>query len=210
MGAALVWPRIAFRTRAKNEAMEHLYWRARQVSDTRLQPTPCRSRAAMSGSPRRQGISHEAGHLRGAVSRPATARQSDVLAAFVAAGGSVTDAKLVGIQPSTVKRHLADLRARSGLPTEQLTTPDELRDGSSFRVWSPLSQLLSGHAKKVSSRVFSARIPRSCSPMSKDRPTCYRRCRGLRPHHGDISRPEPGGPLGLPSVSSMLDDRIHS
>ena len=38
-----------------------------------------------------------------------------------AAGGSVADAAtLVGIQPSTAKRHLADLRARSGLTTEQL------------------------------------------------------------------------------------------
>jgi hypothetical protein len=45
----------------------------------------------------------------------------DVLAAYVAAGGSVPDAaELVGIRPSTVKRHLADLRARSGLTTEQL------------------------------------------------------------------------------------------
>ena len=45
----------------------------------------------------------------------------DVLAAFVAAGEYVTDvAKLVGIRPSAVKRHLADLRARSGLTTEQL------------------------------------------------------------------------------------------
>ena len=44
----------------------------------------------------------------------------DVLAAFVAAGGSVQDAaQLVGIRPSPVKRHLADLRARSGLTTEQ-------------------------------------------------------------------------------------------
>ena len=61
------------------------------------------------------------GHLRGALSRPATQRQMDVLAAFVAAGGSVPDAaELVGIRPSTVKRHLADLRARSGLSTEQL------------------------------------------------------------------------------------------
>lgn len=61
------------------------------------------------------------GYLRGASSRPATQRQTDVLAAFVAAGGSVSDAaKLVGIRPSTVKRHLADLRARSGLTTEQL------------------------------------------------------------------------------------------
>ena len=55
-------------------------------------------------------------------SRPsATPRQLDVLAAYVAAGGSVPDAAaLVGIRPSTAKRHLADLRARSGLTTEQL------------------------------------------------------------------------------------------
>ncbi len=61
------------------------------------------------------------GYLRGVPSRPATQRQVDVLAAYVAAGGSVPDtAVLMGIQPSTVKRHLADLRARSGLTTEQL------------------------------------------------------------------------------------------
>ena len=61
------------------------------------------------------------GYLRGALPRTPTPRQVDALAAFVAAGGSVAvAAKLVGIQPSTVKRHLADLRARSGLTTEQL------------------------------------------------------------------------------------------
>jgi predicted ArsR family transcriptional regulator len=61
------------------------------------------------------------GYLRGALSRPATPRQWNVLAAYVAAGGSVLDAaELVGIRPGTVKRHLADLRARSGLTTEQL------------------------------------------------------------------------------------------
>jgi predicted ArsR family transcriptional regulator len=61
------------------------------------------------------------GYLRGALSRPATPRQQKVLAAYVAAGGSVSDAAdLVGIRPGTVKRHLADLRARSGLSTEQL------------------------------------------------------------------------------------------
>jgi len=61
-----------------------------------------------------------AGHLRGALSRPATARQMDVLAAYVASGGSIPDAAdLVGIRPSTAKRHLADLRAKSGLSTEQ-------------------------------------------------------------------------------------------
>ena len=61
------------------------------------------------------------GYLRGSLPRTPTARQVDVLAAFVAGGGSVADAaELVGIRPSTVKRHLADLRARSGLTTEQL------------------------------------------------------------------------------------------
>ena len=45
----------------------------------------------------------------------------DALAAYVAEGGSVSGAaRLLGIRPSTVKRHLADLRARSGLTTEQL------------------------------------------------------------------------------------------
>ena len=53
--------------------------------------------------------------------RAATPRQLDVLAAYVAAGGSIPDAaELVGIRPSTAKRHLADLRAKSGLSTEQL------------------------------------------------------------------------------------------
>ena len=61
------------------------------------------------------------GYMRGALSRSATQRQMDVLAAFVAAGGSIRKAaELVGIRPSTAKRHLADLRARSGLSTEQL------------------------------------------------------------------------------------------
>ncbi len=47
--------------------------------------------------------------------------RSTSLAAFVAAGGSVPEAAVrVGIRPSTAKRHLADLRARSGPTTEQL------------------------------------------------------------------------------------------
>ena len=61
------------------------------------------------------------GYLRGELPLQATQRQTDVLAAYVAAGGSVHDAaELVGIQPGTVKRHLADLRSRMGLTTEQL------------------------------------------------------------------------------------------
>ena len=61
------------------------------------------------------------GHLRGETPPTRTPRQVDVLAAFVEVGGSVRDAAArVGIRPSTAKRHLADLRARSGLTTEQL------------------------------------------------------------------------------------------
>jgi len=70
---------------------------------------------------RRRAIGVRDGYLRGSILRTRTARQVDVLAAFVAAGGSVAGAAAsVGIRPSTVKRHLADLRARSGLSTEQL------------------------------------------------------------------------------------------
>jgi DNA-binding MarR family transcriptional regulator len=61
------------------------------------------------------------GYLRGSRPRNPTPRQVDVLAAFVATGGSVPEAAaLVGVRPSTATRHLADLRARSGLNTEQL------------------------------------------------------------------------------------------
>lgn len=73
----------------------------------------------MAGRGRAVGMTN--GRLRGSLSSQPTPRQMDVLAAYVAAGGSVRDAaELVGIRPSTVKRHLADLRARSGLTTEQL------------------------------------------------------------------------------------------
>ena len=59
--------------------------------------------------------------LRGEQPHTRTPRQVDVLIAFVEAGGSVSEAAArVGIRPSTAKRHLADLRARSGLTTEQL------------------------------------------------------------------------------------------
>ena len=61
------------------------------------------------------------GYLRGLLPRTPPARQIDVLAAFVASGGSVSEAAArVGVRPSTAKRHLADLRARTGLTTEQL------------------------------------------------------------------------------------------
>jgi hypothetical protein len=70
---------------------------------------------------RGQAVGMKYGYLRGALYRPATPRQWSVLAAYVEAGGSVAGAAaIVGIQPSTAKRHLADLRARSGLTTEQL------------------------------------------------------------------------------------------
>ncbi len=61
------------------------------------------------------------GYLRGSFPPRPTSRQVEVLAAFVAAGGSVPNAAdLIRIRPSTVKRHLADLRLRLGLNTEQL------------------------------------------------------------------------------------------
>jgi DNA-binding CsgD family transcriptional regulator len=50
-----------------------------------------------------------------------TERQRETLAAYVATGGSVQEAsRQLGIAPSTTKRHLADLRARFGLSTEEL------------------------------------------------------------------------------------------
>lgn len=61
------------------------------------------------------------GYVRGALPSTGTPAQKQALAAYVAAGGSIDHAaELVGIRPSTVKRHLADLRARFGLTTEQL------------------------------------------------------------------------------------------
>lgn len=70
---------------------------------------------------RGQAAGMKEGYRRGELPERATQRQVDALSAFVAAGGSVQQAAvLVGIRPSTVKRHLADLRARSGLTTEQL------------------------------------------------------------------------------------------
>ena len=61
------------------------------------------------------------GYLRGSLPRTPTVRQVDVLAAHVAGGGSVAEAPaIVGVRQSTAKRRLADLRARSGLTTEQL------------------------------------------------------------------------------------------
>ena len=60
-------------------------------------------------------------YLRGELPSTATPAQMKALEAYVAAGGSVPEAaRRVGRSPSTVKRHLADLRARSGLTTEQL------------------------------------------------------------------------------------------
>ena len=61
------------------------------------------------------------GYLRGELPSTATQAQMRALAAYVAVGGSVPEAaRRVGSRPSTVKRHLADLRARTGLTTEQL------------------------------------------------------------------------------------------
>ena len=81
------------------------------------------------------------GYVRGRLSPQATQRQMDVLAAYVAGGGSVQDAAgLVGIRPSTVKRHLADLRARSGLTTKARAVPAPaaaLVHALALRFWFP-------------------------------------------------------------------------
>lgn len=70
---------------------------------------------------RGRAVGMSGGQLRGEPPRTHTPRQIDVLAAFVEAGGSVSQAAAsVGVRPSTAKRHLADLRARTGLSTEQL------------------------------------------------------------------------------------------
>ncbi len=64
------------------------------------------------------------GNLRGALSPHATQRQMDILAAYVAAGGSVQDASvLVCIRPSAVKRH----------PAEGSLTPSLAATGSAHR-----------------------------------------------------------------------------
>ncbi len=69
----------------------------------------------------RPGCEHERRVSAGRAPQTRTPRQVDVLAAFVAESGSVSDAAArVGIRPSTAKRHLADMRARFGLTTEQL------------------------------------------------------------------------------------------
>ena len=61
------------------------------------------------------------GYLRGELPATAMPAQMRALAAYVAAGGSVPEAaRRLGSRPSTVKRHLADLRARSGLTAAQL------------------------------------------------------------------------------------------
>ena len=61
----------------------------------RLHVPPLRAAAVVRG-----------GYLRGSLPRTPTARQVDVLAAFVATGGSVADAAAqVDIRPSTAKRH---------------------------------------------------------------------------------------------------------
>src|SRR4051794_38926390 len=59
--------------------------------------------------------------LRGELPQHARRRQLEVLAAYVEAGGSVSSAAArAGVLPSMAKRHLAHLRARTGLTTEQL------------------------------------------------------------------------------------------
>ncbi len=90
----------------------------------------------MAGRGRAAGMRNR--RLRGEPPTSRTTRQVDVLAAFVAAGGSVPDAAArVGIRPSTAKRHLADLRARSVSPRSNSSIADAPRGGLSCRALSP-------------------------------------------------------------------------
>ena len=91
------------------------------------------------------------GYLRGEPPKAGTPRQVDVLAAFVAVGGSVVEAAArVGIRPSTAKRHLADLRARSGLTTEQLIYAGRAEG------WLVVPSLEAGYAKRTIARTPTA------------------------------------------------------
>lgn len=57
------------------------------------------------------------GYLRGAISSKPTQRHTDVLAACVAAGGSLPDAAaLARLRPSTVKRHPANTGLADSAP----------------------------------------------------------------------------------------------
>jgi len=75
-------------------------------------------------------------------------------------------ARFVDIQPSTVKRHLADLRARSGLTTEQLIYVGRARG----HLVVPSLESVVGHRTKllsptsVGNRLRHARGPRSRAP----------------------------------------------
>lgn len=87
---------------------------ARRFTETAPTAVDAIRRDSTIGSPR-------SGRLRGETSRRATPCQTKALAAYVGSGGSVREAAaLLGLRPGTVKRHLADLRARSGLTTAQL------------------------------------------------------------------------------------------
>lgn len=73
--------------------------------------------------PKRIAIRRSANYWQPAVRQPprATERRCEALATYVVTGGSMArTAAILGISRSTAKRHLADLRARFGLSTEQL------------------------------------------------------------------------------------------
>lgn len=121
---------------------------------------------------RRRATGMRAGTLRGQPPSTRTPRQVDVLEAFVEVGGSIPDAAArLGLRPSTAKRHLADLRARSGLTSEQLiytgraagwlvvpSLEAEALDAQASGTVNSLEEPLSGRASP--SRCSSRRPPR--------------------------------------------------
>jgi hypothetical protein len=92
------------------------------VLDARLQPTKSRLKAAMSGLPPLRPDRHEgteAPRRTVAAGDPSPRRRCSQRTSRLAVR-SANAAVQLGVRSSTVKRHLADLRARSGLSTEQL------------------------------------------------------------------------------------------
>jgi len=80
-----------------------------------------------------------AGYLRGSISRPATQRQMEVLAAFVAAGGSVQDAPSSWASGRALSSVTSPTCVRDrGSPPSSSSTRDGRLEGSASRAWSPV------------------------------------------------------------------------
>ena len=110
--------------------------------------------------------------------------------------GSVSGAAaLLGIRPSTAKRHLADLRARSGLTTEQLTyagraggwlVVPSLEPGSADQDGAPSAREIWGSDVNTPSITATRRAPRAAVTRPRGVVT---RPRTRSPHQMAVHRP---------------------